>query len=462
MVTDSTRKYLHMSNSMAEQERTRRWLLQHFEPAVLEQLVRGQPGSGSSIRQIMAGLHPQDHRLLQWLCHGTGPSQPAHLQQVIEQVARQPHRLPLVWLVANPIGRSLLAGGSWHGGQTAQLDDETVKLLKRDPALYAVKYSDGGQPYSGVKEAQLFDARSGQTTSPPYRVGATVWVKFKGERSKAAITHVTPQWVVRLGSGEKQTVKEGRLKSSQMHPMWAADHPAEGYAPWAQGIHTRWGTAAQRKQRGKPLQGVWKEASAVAQRTARLAVLDTARRALGNLQRAAKRGAEQGAAEANLAAVQTRVQQGAHAGTFTAEQREQLLAQIREGVQNGVGGQTAATPEYAYEEEALLPMTVQGLPPETVRFSGNRCMSRCTDPAACHAQRCTRNGAKPLTSVQGTPLLATKDAGLLHDVVPLLCPDWVEAAKVEAQERILLCPQCHNFLMAGLQLRSPNTLLVVR
>lgn len=450
-------------NNMTE-ERTRRWLLQHFEPTVLHQLVRQRPVRQSSIRQIMGGLHPQDHRLLDWLCYGTGPSQPAHLQQIIAQVASRPQHMPLVWLVANPIGRSLLAGGGWHGGQKAELDGETVTLIKPAPSLFAVKYSDGGKAYSGVQEGQLFDAQTGPAAGGRFGVGDTAWVAHAGQRHQATITHVTPQWVVRSSTGTKQTVKEGRLASSALQPVWAADHPTQGYAPWAQKVNTRWGSASMQKKTSPqpPLQGVWKEANLVAQRAARLAVLDTARRALGDLQRAAKQGAEQGAAEANLAAVKTRVQQGAHAGTFTQEQRDQLLEHIRQGVQQGVGGQTASTPEYAYEEEALLPMTVQGLPPENVRFTGQRCMSRCTDPGACHAQRCTRDGATPLTSVQGAPLLADRDARLLHDVIPYLCPDWVTVAKDEAQGQIRLCPQCHGLLMASLQLRSPNTLLVVR
>lgn len=453
-----------MVEAAADHEGMRRWLLQHFEPTVLEQLVRRsghRPGQCSTIRQIMAGLHPHDYRLLRWLCQGQGPPQTAHLQQVIRQVASKPQQMPLVWLVANPIGRSLLAGGSWSSGQTALLGQETVTLIQRAPSAYSIRYADGGKSYKGAQEKQLFDTRNGPAHSRPYAVGASVWVAHQGERSRATITAVLPQWNVRH-NGKTRVVRESQLTASEMYPQWAADHPAEGYAPWAHNIHTQWGTAKQRKSASKPLKGVWKEASEEAQRTARLAVLETTRRALAELQRAAKRGAQQGASEANLEAVQKRVQQGAEAGTFTAEQRQKLLQEIREGVQNGVLGESADTPEYAYEEEALLPMTVQGLPAEAVRFTGKRCMSRCTDPAACHAQRCTHDGAQPLTTAQGVPLTTAKDGSLLRDIVPQLCPDWVTVAQTEAEGRIQLCPQCHGFLMASLQLRSPNTLLVVR
>lgn len=445
----------------------RRWLLQHFEPTVLEQLVRqlpdAQPGRCSTIRQIMDGLQPHDYRLFQWLCQGQGPPQPAHLQRVIRQVASAPQKMPLVWLVANPIGRSLLAGG-WSGGQTAQLEGETVTLLKPAAAVYHVRYADGGQTYHGVQEAQLFDSRTGPGHSRPYAVGASVWVEHQGARSRAAITAVKSQWKVRHGNGTTSVVQGSQLTASGMHAQWTANHPEQGYAPWAHSIRTRWGQPAWGRQASstKPLKGVWKEASEEAQRSARLAVLETTRRALAELQRAAKRGAQQGAAEANLAAVQKRVQKGAEAGTFTAEQREKLLQEIREGVQNGVLGDSADTPEFAYEEEAVLPMTVQGLPTEAVRFSGKRCMSRCTDPAACHAQRCTHNDAQPLTTTQGMVLKANKDANLLRDIAPQLCADWVTVAQTEAEGRIQLCPRCHGFLMASLQLRSPNTLLVVR
>jgi hypothetical protein len=266
-----------------------------------------------------------------------------------------------------------------------------------------------------------------------------------------------PQWLVR-GNAGPQTVAEGRLQSSQLQPVWAAEHPTVGYAPWTQQLHTQVPQTSPRQ----PLRGIWKEASAVAQRTARLAVLDTTRQALSDIQRAAKRGAEQGAQEANLSAVRKRVQSGAEAGTFSPEAREKLLKEIREGVHIGVSGTAATTPEYAFEEDAVLPMTVQGLPPETVRFEGRRCMSRCTDPGACHAERCTHGGAKPLTTIQGAALRVDKDRGLIHDIVPLLCPDWVTVATVEAEGCVQLCPQCHGYLMASLQLRSPNTLLVVR
>ena len=469
----------------------RQWLLHYFPPAVLEQLVRRRhgrragTGRSSSIRQVMQGLHPHDYRLFRWLCLGQGEPQLAHLQRVMLQVARAPQRMPLIWLVVNPVGRSLLRGGQWSSGQAAQLDGESVTLLQPAPAAYTVQYLDGGKTFTGVREAQLFRSKAATAAQPPYGVGDMVWVEHDGSRAKAVVTRATAQWHVRRAGGATATVKVTRLEPSAVQrPQWAAQGVHQGQAPWRAAMPARWGELhssanvlhaplpAARKsaapESAAPLQGVWQDATEMAQRTARQAVLETTRRALTELQRAAQRGAAQGAAEANFGAAQARAQQGAHAGTFTPEQRAKLLEHIRKGVHAGVMGTAAsAVPEFAYEEDALLPMTVQGLPPSSARFAGSRCMSRCTDPTdpgACHAQRCTRTGAQPLLHATGVPLNVQHqdDVRVLQDVGPLLCDDWVGVARAESAGQVRLCPQCHGFLMSSLQLRSPNTLLLVR